>query len=119
MESSVLSSGERRSGKEAAVKQSIIQLILKWKLNSAEVEIQKNENVLSDPTRRELNRLIEQYRGYDKIMFSAQENCDKNPVTAKMMMAISTAAAANPTRTSGLPSMPAGLADTEAAPSPL
>ena len=87
MESSVLSSGERRSGKEAAVKQSIIQLILKWKLNSAEVEIQKNESVLSDPIRRELSRLIEQYRGYDKIMFSAQENCDKNPVTAKMMMA--------------------------------
>ena len=54
MESSVLSSGERRSGKEAAVKQSIIQLILKWKLNSAEVEIQKNENVLSE---KEINHL--------------------------------------------------------------
>ncbi|MBR6089243.1 MAG: hypothetical protein IKP86_04860, partial [Anaerolineaceae bacterium] len=75
-----------RETKEAAVKQSIIQLILKWKLSSAEVEIQKNENVLNDPNRRELRQLLEQYRGYDKLMFSAQENCEKNPVTARMMM---------------------------------
>ncbi len=72
--------------KEAAVKQSIIGLILKWKLSSAEVEIQKNEYSLTEPTRRELKGLLEQYRGYDKIMFSVQENCEKNPVTARMMM---------------------------------
>ena len=75
-----------RENKEAAVKQSIIQLILKWKLSSAEVELQKNESALSEPSRRELKTLLEQYRGYDKLMFSAQENCEKNPVTARMMM---------------------------------
>ena len=75
-----------KTTKEAAIKQNIIQLILKWKLSSAEVEIQKNEYSLSDPTRRELKALLDEYRGYDKIMFSVQENCDKNPVTARMMM---------------------------------
>lgn len=75
-----------KSDKEAAVKQNIIQLILKWKLSSAEVELQKNESALTDPTRRELKALLDQYRGYDKLMFSAQENCEKNPVTARMMM---------------------------------
>ena len=72
--------------REAAVKQGIIGLILKWKLSSAEVDLTKNENVLTDPTRKELKGLLEQYRGYDKLMFSAQENCEKNPVTARMMM---------------------------------
>lgn len=72
--------------KENASKQAIIQLILKWKLSSAEVQLQKDQNVLSDPTRRELSRLIEQYRDYDKWMFSAQENCERNPLTARMMM---------------------------------
>lgn len=75
-----------RENKEAAIKQSIIQLILKWKLSSAEVELQKNEYALMDPTRKELKALLDQYRGYDKLMFSAQENCEKNPVTARMMM---------------------------------
>ena len=75
-----------KQDKEAAVKQSIIQLILKWKLSSAEVELQKNDSVLTDPTRKELKTVLEQYRSYDKLMFSAQENCEKNPVTARMMM---------------------------------
>ena len=75
-----------KKDKEAAVKQNIIQLILKWKLSSADVEIQKNEYFLTEPNRRELNTLLDQYRAYDKIMFSVQENVDKNPVTARMMM---------------------------------
>ena len=75
-----------KQDKEAAVKQSIIQLILKWKLSSAEVELQKNDSVLTDSTRKELKTVLEQYRSYDKLMFSAQENCEKNPVTARMMM---------------------------------
>jgi len=51
--------------KETTSKQAIIQLILKWKLSSAEVQLQKDEAALSDPTRRELSRLIEQYRDSD------------------------------------------------------
>ncbi len=72
--------------KENAAKQTVVQLILKWKLSSAEVQLQKDAAFFSEETRRELNDLLEQYRTYDKIMFSAQENCDKNPAAARMMM---------------------------------
>ena len=46
--------------REAVVKQGIIGLILKWKLSSAEVDLTKNEGVLTDPTRKELKGLLEQ-----------------------------------------------------------
>lgn len=74
------------NNRENAAKQAIIQQILKWKLSTAEVQLQKDGPLLSDETRTELGSLLDQYRGYDKIMFSAQENCDKNPATARMMM---------------------------------
>ena len=57
------------------VKQDIVQLILRWKLSTAEVQLQKDQAILSEEIRSELKSLLEQYRGYDKIMFSAQENC--------------------------------------------
>lgn len=72
--------------RENTLKQSIIQQILKWKLGTAEVSLQKDGPLLSEETNAELTALLEQYRGYDKIMFSAQENCDKNPATTRMMM---------------------------------
>ena len=72
--------------KQNAAKQAIIQHILKWKLSTAEVQLQKDLPILDEETRRELTTLLDQYRVYDKIMFSAQENCDKNPATARMMM---------------------------------
>ena len=71
---------------ENAAKQDIVQLILRWKLSTAEVQLQKDQDILSEATLSELKGLLEQYRGYDKIMFSAQENCDKNPATTRMMM---------------------------------
>ena len=74
------------NNRENVIKQAIIQQILKWKLSTAEVQLQKDGSALSAETRGELESLLEQYRGYDKIMFSAQENCDKNPATARMMM---------------------------------
>ena len=72
--------------KQNAAKQAIIQHILKWKLSTAEVQLQKDLPILDEETRRELTTLLDQYRVYDNIMFSAQENCDKNPATARMMM---------------------------------
>ena len=74
------------NNKQNAAKQEIVQLILKWKLSTAEVQLQKDAALLSETDRAELNRLLEQYRGYDRTMFSAQENADKNPGTARMMM---------------------------------
>ena len=74
------------NAKENAAKQNLVQLILKWKLSSADVQLQKDEAFFSEETRRELTELLEQYRAYDKIMFSAQENSDKNPAAARMMM---------------------------------
>ncbi len=72
--------------KENAAKQEVIQQILKWKLSSAEVQLQKDQAFFSEDTQKELNELLAQYRTYDKIMFAAQENCDKNPSAARMMM---------------------------------
>ena len=72
--------------REAQIKQGIIQLILKWKLSSAEVELQKESQALSERSRRELEELLRQYRGYDKTMFSVQESCERNPAAARMMM---------------------------------
>jgi len=77
------------NNRENVIKQAIIQQILKWKLSTAEVQLQKDGSALSAETRGELESLLEQYRGYDKIMFSAQENCDKNPATARMMITAS------------------------------
>ena len=74
------------TNKEDSSKQAIVQLILRWKLSTAEVQLQKDQAILSEETRAELKSLLDQYRGYDKIMFSAQENCDKNPATTRMMM---------------------------------
>ena len=72
--------------KEGSIKQGIIQLILKWKLSSAEVELQKENAALSERSRRELEELLRQYRGYDKTMFSVKESCERNPAAARMMM---------------------------------
>lgn len=74
------------TNKESAAKQGIIDLILKWKLNSAEVQLQKDSEYLSEDSRRELTELLNRYRGYDKVMFSVAENSEKNPETARMMM---------------------------------
>ncbi len=74
------------TNKESAAKQGIIDLILKWKLNSAEVQLQKDSEYLSEASRRELTQLLNQYRAYDKVMFSVAENSEKNPETAQMMM---------------------------------
>lgn len=71
---------------ENPIREQIAGIILKWKLGSASVQLQKEQPNLTPASYTELNTLLNHYREIDRLILSAGTVADEDPVRARSIL---------------------------------